>query len=330
MLEDKIQESSDYLFWFSIGYCVVDQRSGDGRFIGRIFKSPRLVAAQNCPNGEMLDAKIAPALNKIIQNSHFKKKVSLEEQKAQKEGQFLRGRRIAFMINDCFWVTGAHDTELDYADLFSVILHDDNVQEFDTRWNEVLLSLSKIPSDDVLESLYSVDDFKSLRSKKGLLSFPEFWGAGCENCIFFEQNHPEFLLQEKCQSGGTESSERGSVLARETDRLHYIRLLSSYWCSWYRTWWRRSTFNYSDDVQEFDATWDEMLLSMTRNPPDDVLESLYKLSIRESAQLKTVLELYDMEIHQKISMPNDQKFEDDGEKEYISEATITKLRCQKW
>ena len=34
------------------------------------------------------------------------------------------------------------------------------------------------------------------------------------------------------------------------------------------------------------------------------LESLYKLGFRESAQLKTVLELYDMEIHQTISVPN--------------------------
>ena len=46
---------------------------------------------------------------------------------------------------------------------------------------------------------------------------------------------------------------------------------------------------------------------MTKIPPDDVLESLYKLRIRESEQLKTVLELYDMEIRQKISMPNYQK-----------------------
>ena len=57
------------------------------------------------------------------------------------------------MIYDYFRVTGAHDTVLDYADLFSVTLRDDNVQEFDTRWDEVLLSMSKIPSDDVLESL---------------------------------------------------------------------------------------------------------------------------------------------------------------------------------
>ena len=46
---------------------------------------------------------------------------------------------------------------------------------------------------------------------------------------------------------------------------------------------------------------------MTQIPSDDILASLYKLRIRESDHLKTVLELYDMEIHQKISMPNYQK-----------------------
>ena len=95
-------------------------------------------------------------LNKTIQNSHFKKEVSLEEFKSQKEDRFLRGRQIAFMICDHVRVTGAHDTVLDYADLFSVTLHDDNVQDFDARWDEVLLSMSKIPSDDVLESLYKL------------------------------------------------------------------------------------------------------------------------------------------------------------------------------
>ena len=104
----------------------------------------------------MLDAKIAYALNKIIQNSQFNKKVSFEEQKAQKEDRFLRGRQIAFMIYDYFRVTGARDTKLDYADLFSVTLRDDNIQEFDTRWDEVLLSMSQIPSDDILESLYKL------------------------------------------------------------------------------------------------------------------------------------------------------------------------------
>ena len=42
-------------------------------------KSSRSASGKNFPNFEMLDAKIASTLNKIIQNSQFKKKVSLEE-----------------------------------------------------------------------------------------------------------------------------------------------------------------------------------------------------------------------------------------------------------
>ena len=151
------------------------------------FKSSRSVQGfSHFPNFVLLDARIVSALNKIIQNSYVKKKVSLEEQKAQREYQFLRGRQIAYMICDYFRVTGAHDTVLDYADVFSITLRNDNVQEFDSRWDEILLCMTKIP-------------------------------------------------------------------------------------------------------------------------PDNILEPLYKLRIRESDQQKTVLELYDMEIHQKISMPNYQK-----------------------
>ena len=60
------------------------------------------------------------------------------------------------MIYDYFRVTGAHDAVLDYADLFSVTLHDDNIQEFDTKWDEILLSMTKISSDEILESLYKL------------------------------------------------------------------------------------------------------------------------------------------------------------------------------
>ena len=162
------------------------------------------------PNFEMLDAKIASALNKIIQNSQFKKKVSLEEQKAQKEDRFfLRGRQIAFVVYDYFPVTGAHGTVLDNADLFPVTLRDENIPDFDTSWDEVLLSMSTIPSDDI---------------------------------------------------------------------------------------------------------W----------------ESLYKLRIRESAQLKAVLGLHDMEIHQNTSMPNYQKIEDNGQHKLRSETSIAKLWLQTW
>ena len=53
-------------------------------------------------------------------------------------------------------------------------------------------------------------------------------------------------------------------------------------------------------IQEFDSKWDGILLSMTKIPHDEILEGLYKLRIRESEKLKTVLELYDLETHQKL------------------------------
>ena len=135
----------------------------------------------------MLDAKIASALHKIIQNSHFKKKVSHEEQKAQTEDWFLRGRQIAFMIYNYFRVIGAHDTLL------------------------VMLIYSLL--------LFMMTIFRN-------------------------------------------SKQDGTKLYYQCERFL----------------------------------------------PDDVLESLYMLRIRESHQLKTVLELFDMEIDQKISTPSCQKF----------------------
>ena len=73
------------------------------------------------PNFEVLDARIASALNKIIHNSHFKRRISLEEQKAQKQDRFLRGRQIAYLIYDYFRVTGSHDSVENYAD-FSLLV----------------------------------------------------------------------------------------------------------------------------------------------------------------------------------------------------------------
>ena len=60
----------------------------------------------------------------------------------------------------------------------------------------------------------------------------------------------------------------------------------------------------NDDVQEFDSKCDGILWSMTKIPPDDILDGLYKLRIRESEKLKTVLELYDLQIHQKKLGPD--------------------------
>ena len=51
-------------------------------------KSSSSVRGIQMPNFEVLDARIASALNRIIHNSPFKRRVSLEKQKVQKRGPF--------------------------------------------------------------------------------------------------------------------------------------------------------------------------------------------------------------------------------------------------
>ena len=119
-------------------------------------KSSRSIRGIRMPDFEVLDAKIAPAPNKIIQNARFKKKVSLEEMKAHKEDRFLRGKQIAYLIYEYFRVTGANDSVENCAILFTVVLRNDYIQEFDLQCDEILLSMTQIPSDDILESLYKL------------------------------------------------------------------------------------------------------------------------------------------------------------------------------
>ena len=117
-------------------------------------KSSCSVRGIQTPDFEVLDAKIASALNRIIHNAQFKRKLSLEEQKAQQEDRFLRGRQIAYLIYEYFRVIGANDSVENDADLFTIVLGIDDIQEFDSKWDGILLSMTKIPSVDILEGLY--------------------------------------------------------------------------------------------------------------------------------------------------------------------------------
>ena len=60
------------------------------------------------------------------------------------------------MIYEYFRVTGAREAVLDYSDLFSTTLHGDDIQDFDTRWDQVVQSTSEVPNDKILESLYKM------------------------------------------------------------------------------------------------------------------------------------------------------------------------------
>ena len=69
-----------------------------------------------------------------------------------------------------------------------------------------------------VEMVESVDDLKSSRSSKRTHG-PDFDRR--ENCFSTEQNHPEYPLQEKGQSGGNESSQRRPFRGRQIAYLMY-------------------------------------------------------------------------------------------------------------
>ena len=73
-----------------------------------------------------------------------------------KEDRFLRGRQIAHLIYEYFRVTGADDSVENYTDLFTIALRNDDIQEFDSKWDGILLSMMQIPTDDILEGLYKL------------------------------------------------------------------------------------------------------------------------------------------------------------------------------
>ena len=101
--------------------------------------------------------------------------------------------------------------------------------------------------------------------------------------------------------------------------------LLGYWRSWNRPRKRWSILRYS-------SWWQHSGMHVEKIPSDDILESLYKFRIRESARLKTVLELYDMENSSgdiDAQYIKKKKMESDGEEEKRSETQIGKLWRQK-
>ena len=137
---DKFPNPATFACWkirFKIEVCTCSQFSTEAvLWIKEVemvesvddLKSSCSIRGTQGPDFEVLDAKIASALTRIIHDTHFKKKISLEDMKAQKEDRFLRGRQIAYLIYEYFRVTGANDSVENYADLFIIVLRNDDIQ----------------------------------------------------------------------------------------------------------------------------------------------------------------------------------------------------------
>ena len=109
------------------------------------------------PDFEVLDARIASALNRIIHNSHFKRRVSLEEQKVPKRGPFP-SRKTDRLLD--LRVLPGHWSQRFCRELsptYLLLVFEMTIFRNSIRSGmEFLLSMTKIPPDDILEGLYKI------------------------------------------------------------------------------------------------------------------------------------------------------------------------------
>ena len=197
-------------------------------------KSSSSVRGISMPNFEVLDARIVSALNKIIQNSQFKRRISLEEQKAQKEDRFLRGRQIAYLIYDQFRVTGTNDSVENYTDLFTIVLRNDDIQEFDSKWDGILLSMTKIPHDDTLEGLYKLriresEKLKTVLELYDLETHQKKLGPDYHRLKTMVKRSIEQEIRNKNFGAGIGNFEKNAVVKNQGTQQRGQRILGDCW-----------------------------------------------------------------------------------------------------
>ena len=186
------------------------------------------------PNFEVLDARIASALNKIIHNAHFKRRISLEEHKAQKQNRFLHGRQIAYLIYDFFRVTGIHASVENYADFFTISLRNDDIQEFDSKWDGIPLSMTKIPPDDILEGLYKLriresEKLKTVLELYDLEIHQKKLGPDCHRLKTMVKRSIEQDIRNKNFGARNGNYEKNAVVKNQGTKQRAQRILGDCW-----------------------------------------------------------------------------------------------------
>ena len=247
-------------------------------------RSSSSIRGISMPNFEVLDARIASALNKIIHNSHFKRKISLEEQKAQKEDRFLRGRQIAYLIYEQFRVTGTDDSVENYTDLFTIVLRNDDIQEFDSKWDGILLSMTKIPHDDILEGLYKLriresDKLKTVLELYNVETHQKKLGPDYHRLKAMVKRSIEQEIRNKNFGARSGNFEKNAVVKNQGTKQRVQRILGDCWqwetngqcvkgnnCSFRHDMDKRGKSSQSNPSQNSFMQQSERKSSRTRSP----------------------------------------------------------------
>ena len=116
-------------------------------------------------------SKIESKLQKPLNTqTHFPKKSECRRAASSKTRPVLTRKTDFVQIHEYFRAAGACEAVQGLSDLFSFRLQDDDVQDFDVRWDQALLSASDMPSDVILEGLYK-SKFREFCSNSDCVDF---------------------------------------------------------------------------------------------------------------------------------------------------------------
>ena len=90
----------------------------------------------------------------ILNGGDVRKRVLNEEERAHRQSMLLTRRQVAWMICEHVKISDTDGAVLDIADLLKIELKSDNVQTFDTKWDETINAMQKRPDEEPLENLY--------------------------------------------------------------------------------------------------------------------------------------------------------------------------------
>ena len=103
------------------------------------------------------------ALTNVI-TGHFARIVDTFKENEATADRIVRGRQILFMLHDHFSTNIKHGATYALEDLFSVSLRNDNLRVFMSSWDQVLAGITKVPGNDVLETLF----YKQVKNSKSI------------------------------------------------------------------------------------------------------------------------------------------------------------------
>ena len=128
--------------------------------------------------------------------------------------------------------------------------------------------------------------------------FQSLWNAWCDKGLLDWRGSSLISTSEESQCPKSSLLKNTTVFfTNKTDYFHDLWPFSRNWSLWCSSRPIRpfKVSLHGDDIQDFETRWDPASLSASETPKENILEGLYKLKIRDSVQLQSVLALYEQE-----------------------------------